>query len=68
MQDIPPRAPARTYTRSPLLLLAYGALCATFLNAFLGTGFIWIAGSAALAVLLGAAEIAIQVRRHRAST
>ena len=67
MQGIPPIAPSRPYTRSPLLIFAYGALCATFLNLFVGTGLIWTAGSAALAVLLGAAEIIIQVRRRRAS-
>jgi hypothetical protein len=59
MQHIPVTQPSRPYTRSPLLLLAYGALCATFANLFLRTGFIWIAGSAALAVLLGTAEVVI---------
>jgi uncharacterized membrane protein YjjP (DUF1212 family) len=67
MQRIPLTRPSRPYTRSPLLLLAYGALCATFANLFLRTGLIWIAGSALLAVLLGTAEVIIQLRRRRAS-
>jgi len=55
------------YTRSPLLILAYGALGATFVNLVLRSGLIWTAGSAVLAVALAVAEIVVQVRRRRAS-
>ena len=55
------------YGRSPLLMLAYGALGATFVTLILRNGLIWTAGSAALAVALAVAEIVVQVRRRRAS-
>ena len=67
MQSFQREPRTQRYTRSPLLLLAYGALAATFVNLFLRSGLIWTAGSAALAVTLGVAEIVIQVRRRGAS-
>ena len=67
MQHLPAVPNPRPYTRSPLLIIAYGAICSALLNLIFATGFIWIAGSAALAILLGLVEIVIQVRRRRAS-
>jgi len=67
MQDVSSTSPRRPYTRSPLLIIAYGALVATLLSTLLGTGFIWIVGSAALAVILGIIEFVIRLRRWRAA-
>ena len=53
--------------RSPLLVAAYGTLIATIISFVLGTGMYLIVGSATLAVLLGVAEIIVQVRRRSAS-
>ena len=67
MQPLPgPREP-RPYKRSPLVILAYGALLSAVVNLFLRTGMLWIAGSAGLAVLFAVAEIIVQVRNRGAS-
>jgi len=57
----------RPYKRSPLLILAYGALTAAIVNLILRSGMFWIAGSAGLAVLFAVAEIILQVRQRGAS-
>ena len=67
MNELPHAATPRPYKRSPLLILAYGALTAAILNLILRTGLFWIAGSAGLAVLFALAEIVIRVRRLGAS-
>ncbi len=66
MHELPHRKP-RPYKRSPLLILAYGALTAAIVNLILRSGMFWIAGSAGLAVLFAVAEIMLQVRRRGAS-
>ena len=63
----PPATKRRPYTRSPLLIAAYGSFVAAIVNLILGTGMYWIVGSAGLAVLLSLAEIVVQVRRRAAS-
>ena len=63
-QATKPRPP---YKRSPLLVAAYGTLIAAIVNLVLGTRMFLIVGSASLAVLLGLAEIIVQVRRRSAS-
>jgi len=55
------------YKRSPLLVAAYGTLAAAIINLILRSGVYWIVGSAGLAVLLGLAEIIVQIRRGSAS-
>ena len=67
MAEIPQPVASRPYKRSPLLIAAYGTLTAAIVNLILGSGMFWIAGSAALAVLLGLAEIIVQVKRRSAS-
>jgi FtsH-binding integral membrane protein len=57
---------ARPYKRSPLVILAYGALIAAIVNLFFRSGLFWIAGSAALAVLFAIAEIILQIRNRGA--
>jgi hypothetical protein len=66
MHQLPHPKP-RPYKRSPLLILAYGALTAAIVNLILRSGMFWIAGSAGLAVLFAVAEIMLQVRRRGAS-
>jgi hypothetical protein len=66
MHHLPPPTNPRPYTRTPLLLMAYGALGAAILNLIVGSGMLWIAGSAGLAVVLGLIEIVVQVRRRSA--
>ena len=66
MRQLPHPKP-RPYKRSPLLILAYGALTAAIVNLILRSGMFWIAGSAGLAVLFAGAEIMLQVRRRGAS-
>lgn len=65
--NLPQTSPRPAYKRSPLLIAAYGTLAAAIVNLILGTGLYLIAGSAGLAVLLGLAEIIVQVRRRSAS-
>jgi hypothetical protein len=67
MQELPQAIKSRPYKRSPLLVAAYCTLTGAIINLILGTGMYWIAGSAGLAVLLGLAEIVVQVRRRSAS-
>lgn len=62
-----PHPKPRPYKRSPLLILAYGALTAAIVNLILRSGMFWIAGSAGLAVLFAVAEIIFQVRQRGAS-
>ncbi len=57
----------RPYKRSPLVILAYGALTAAIVNFVLGTGLYWIARSAELAVVFAIAEIILQVRNSGVS-
>jgi len=65
--NLPQASPRPAYKRSPLLIAAYGTLAAAIVNLILGTGLYLIAGSAGLAVVLGLAEIIVQVRRRSAS-
>jgi len=67
MIDLPQPARARPYKRTPLLIAAYATLSAALINLILGAGMFWIAGSAGLAVVLGATEIVVQVRRRSAA-
>ena len=67
MQELPQAVTPRPYKRSPLLVAAYATLIAAIINLVLGTGMYLIVGSAGLAVLLGLAEIIVQVRRRSAS-
>jgi len=63
MEQLQQPIEVRPYTRSPLLLAAYGAILAALVNLVLGSGLIWTGGSAALAVLLALAAILVQIRR-----
>ena len=65
--NLPQTKPRPAYKRSPLLIAAYGTLAAAIVNLILGTGLYLIAGSAGLAVLLGLAEIIVQLSRRSAS-
>ena len=53
--------------RSPILIIAYGALIAAIVNLFLRAGMIWTATAAGIAVVLGIVEIVLQVRGRGAS-
>jgi len=53
--------------RSPILIIAYGALIAAIVNLFLRAGMIWTATAAGIAVVLGVVEIVLQVRSRGAS-
>ena len=66
MPEPSPNHPWMPYRRSVTLYLAYAALLASIINLLAGTGFIWIASMAALAILLGALE-AIRQLWHRRS-
>ncbi len=50
--------------RSPLLIGAYCAIGISLLLLLLGSGRLWVVGTAVMAVVLGLAEIVIQVRRR----
>lgn len=47
--------------------MAYAAITATIVNVVFRTGLVWIAASAGLAVLLGLAEIVIQIKNRGTS-
>ena len=67
MHELPQPKEPRPYKRSPLVIFAYGALASALINAILGSGVYWTAGSACIAVLLATAEIILQVRNRGAS-
>ena len=67
MDQLPQPVKLRPYTRSPILIAAYGAFIAAVMNMILGSGVIWTAGSAGIAVLFALVEIVLQVRRRGAS-
>lgn len=58
---------SRPRKRSPILIIAYGALIAAFANLVLGAGMIWTATAAGIAVVLGVVEIVLQVKSRGAS-
>jgi len=58
---------SRPRKRSPILIIAYGALIAAIVNLFLRAGMIWTATAAGIAVVLGVVEIVLQVRSRGAS-
>ena len=67
MHELPAPPTPRQYKRSPLVILAYGALTASIVTLILRSGMFWIAGSAGLAVVFAIAEIILQVRHRRGS-
>jgi hypothetical protein len=60
--DRPKTAERPPYRRSVLVILAYGAITAAIVNSLLGSGMMWTAGSAGIAVLLALADIIMQIR------
>jgi len=58
---------SRPRKRSPILIIAYGALIAALASLVLRSGIIWTAIAAGIAVALGVVEIVVQVRSRGAS-
>jgi|GEM_PF-6546318 len=57
----------RPRKRSPILIIAYGALIAAFASLVLRSGMIWTGIAAGIAVALGVVEIVLQVKSRGAS-